>query len=572
MRYIRMILLLDSIFVFGILDACHSCTDDSASLIKLSPDRVNAFNEYKQVAENNAEHYPGTMFVVNQIELGSGDVRFEGLYADRRIKLDTTDSPISHVKETIDSEKSNRELLLSELSLLRCIPYHPFIDMPVDVYMSTEIIRKSENGGTLNAAVYHLIFDYKSPTGTLADLIQKVGSFGERLSVVRFYMEICILAILHLHTLNMIHGDVRPSTFNFLRNGFLKLKDFSEARTLDTAKFHSCSDDVAVYRAPEMYSSSKEHPYTDKVDIWGLGATILTILSGEFYSNTLRNVNDQLGEAKCWKDVSSDQKQEIFYEKIDKALPIQKAEKNDEKKELHDLLRNMLVADPSKRYSIHDVISHPFFARAERWDYIYRMQITPPVLPDLDELNELTYQKRFLAESSTKPVVSPKPHLKHEVEQHADETNEEDYQRDYTSGYYFSLDKLLDTVKSSQKRRKIYHILNDGQFNTKKVLPYGVPQWLTWTVLTTERAKLDGQVNDGYMKQVMQALNSGAEQIIKKLNKDKKRQLRWGVAYSQYERGSRNTKVATSMKGVVFRFIVKPVDPRRRIEAQLELN
>ncbi|KAI1698066.1 winged helix-turn helix domain-containing protein [Ditylenchus destructor] len=54
--------------------------------------------------------------------------------------------------------------------------------------------------------------------------------------------------------------------------------------------------------------------------------------------------------------------------------------------------------------------------------------------------------------------------------------------------------------------------------------------------------------------------------------KDKKKQLRWGVAYSPYERGTRNSKVATQMKGVVFRFIVKPVDPQRRIEAQLQLN
>ncbi|KAI1706512.1 protein kinase domain-containing protein [Ditylenchus destructor] len=688
-------MIFRSILIAEIFISCLLCI--GAHYVKLNGDQIKAFNDckakrspadwksehkyfriYKQAENINGTHYAELALVLREVGTETGGVKFRGPYVDKRVKYDHTDAVIirgktnSLVQRKI--EKKTDELfdpLKNEINLLRCLPHHPFIERPEDLYVSTEVVKKSENGGELTAKVYHMIFDYHSTyvhglitTGTLFDLIKKAGtkitdstdkpSFRDHLDVVRFYMEICVLAIYHLHTLDMMHRDLRPSTFNVLRNGYLRLKDFAYAQTADSADNNKCDFAIAGYRAPEMYDAKKEsQQYTKKVDIWGLGTTFLTILTGENYFITAKDIKDTIGEAKCFSKLSAKERRDVFSKSINKGLPFHDA-MDGEKKELHDLLQNMLMVDPEHRFDIEAVLKHPYFTKA-RWDLIYREGIGAPVLPKLDEEKkkqqkyELTYEKRFLTEKSWDSPTEPQNHHSiHDFKPYSEESSygiscegtDEISEEFYFSDEY-SLEVTLDT--KDHTRRKIFHILNDGHFNKKsglpvhkpvpyRGLPYGVPEVLTWTVLTNEQGTWSGEVKnamltfmnflkniasphkvikwgektvhdrlqdanvevwvdtmhikheieastsnkqaifeagtklEGGMKLVEKALEFGIGLIIKKLNKDKKYQLRWGVAYSQYKRKTTSKKRGNSMEGVVFRFMIQAIDPRNNNE------
>jgi serine/threonine protein kinase len=85
----------------------------------------------------------------------------------------------------------------------------------------------------------------------------------------------------HVHSLNVVHRDVKPD--NFLIGGdnvsVVKLADFGLARKLpETGKLHGVFG-TAPFMAPEML---QQLPYGQKIDVWSLGVVAYTLLFGSF--------------------------------------------------------------------------------------------------------------------------------------------------------------------------------------------------------------------------------------------------------------------------------------------------
>lgn len=135
---------------------------------------------------------------------------------------------------------------------------------------------------------------------------------------------------IHLNDNNIIHRDIKPDNilikYNEANKIIYKLSDFSLAKYLRNSS-NSLFGGCIGYMSPQIIDKVE---YTNKTDIYSLGATIYYLLFGE--TPSMKNVLTQ---------------------KFDK-LP------NDEN--LKDLLQKMLKYEEKDRISWDELINHPFLS------------------------------------------------------------------------------------------------------------------------------------------------------------------------------------------------------------------
>jgi len=110
---------------------------------------------------------------------------------------------------------------------------------------------------------------------------------GGRLGVddVLGYMD-RLLEVLELaHEKNIVHRDIKPSNIFLTKDGVLKVLDFGIARMLDeqgaaTATKTGQTIGTPAFMPPEQ-ALSKPKEIDKQTDIWAVGATMFTLLSGE---------------------------------------------------------------------------------------------------------------------------------------------------------------------------------------------------------------------------------------------------------------------------------------------------
>jgi len=94
----------------------------------------------------------------------------------------------------------------------------------------------------------------------------------------RFYAASVVLALRHLHSLNIIYRDLKPENIMFTQNGHIKVIDFGLCKITDFAgeKANTICGTVE-YLAPEIVSKK---PYDFRIDWWSLGILIHHMLVG----------------------------------------------------------------------------------------------------------------------------------------------------------------------------------------------------------------------------------------------------------------------------------------------------
>ncbi|XP_004404224.1 PREDICTED: serine/threonine-protein kinase DCLK3 [Odobenus rosmarus divergens] len=238
--------------------------------------------------------------------------------------------------------KGKEDMVDSEILIIQSLS-HPNIVKLHEVY-ETE-------------AEIYLIMEYVQG-GDLFDAIMESVKFAER-DAALMLMDLC-RALVHLHDKSIVHRDLKPENLLVQRNEdkstTLKLADFGLAKHVVRPIFTVCG--TPTYVAPEILS---EKGYGLEVDMWAAGVILYILLCGfppfrspERDQDELFNII-QLGHfeflAPYWDNISDAAK---------------------------DLVSRLLVVDPKKRYTAHQVLQHPWIETAGKTSTANLQKEVPP--------------------------------------------------------------------------------------------------------------------------------------------------------------------------------------------------
>lgn len=181
----------------------------------------------------------------------------------------------------------------------------------------------------------YLILEYAAK-GELYKELQKCVRFDEKRTAT--YIASLANALVYCHSKHVIHRDIKPENLLQGLNGELKIADFGwSVHAPNSRRKTLCG--TLDYLPPEMVEGTT---HDNCVDVWSLG-----VLCYEFlYGNP---PFEAAGHSETYKRIL----------RVDLRFPAEPAVSEDAK----DLIRSLLVKNPTERMNLSQVIHHPWIKR-----------------------------------------------------------------------------------------------------------------------------------------------------------------------------------------------------------------
>ncbi|KAL4230830.1 Serine/threonine-protein kinase dclk1 [Mactra antiquata] len=195
--------------------------------------------------------------------------------------------------------------------------------------------------------------------GDLFDAISMATKYTEKDACAMIYNLSCALD--YLHGNKIVHRDVKPENLLVCDHGdgtkSLKLGDFGLATYTTEELYTVCG--TPTYVAPEILS---ETGYDTKVDVWAAGVIMYILLCG--FPPFTSDKNDQ---------------EELFESILSGKFEFPSPYWNDVSEQAKDLITNMLIIDPKKRYTAADVTKHDWVTAKNASDRDIHVQIAKEI-------------------------------------------------------------------------------------------------------------------------------------------------------------------------------------------------
>ena len=172
----------------------------------------------------------------------------------------------------------------------------------------------------------------------------------------KFYIGELILAIEHLHNLNIIYRDLKPENILIGADNHIVLADFGLAK--EGIEGNTVSESFCgspAYLPPESVNLKG---VGKSGDLYGIGAVLYEMISGTppFFSNEIAVLFNKIKNCQL-----------VLHHYFSENLK--------------DLLKKLIEKDPNKRLGIHDkkeIKNHPFFKGID-WEKLKKKEINPPI-------------------------------------------------------------------------------------------------------------------------------------------------------------------------------------------------
>ena len=129
---------------------------------------------------------------------------------------------------------------------------------------------------------------------TGGDFFNKVVDKGKTLTEeeAAFHFENVMKAIVHCHSENIMHRDIKPDNMMIGDEGHVKLVDFGFAMVQKARKQSLQAVGTPLYMAPEVIQGNYGHA----CDIWSLGVVLYELLTGKvpFDGPTIDDIYDKI--------------------------------------------------------------------------------------------------------------------------------------------------------------------------------------------------------------------------------------------------------------------------------------
>eukprot|EP00181_Compsopogon_caeruleus_P003873 CAMPEP_0184679138 /NCGR_PEP_ID=MMETSP0312-20130426/1959_1 /TAXON_ID=31354 /ORGANISM="Compsopogon coeruleus, Strain SAG 36.94" /LENGTH=414 /DNA_ID=CAMNT_0027128395 /DNA_START=340 /DNA_END=1584 /DNA_ORIENTATION=- len=183
---------------------------------------------------------------------------------------------------------------------------------------------------------------------------------------VKLYIYQLLRSLLYIHAMGICHRDIKPQ--NLLLDPtaqVLKLCDFGSAKVLvkdEPNISYICS---RYYRAPELIFGATD--YTPAIDMWSAGCVMAELMlgypifPGESCVDQLVEIIKVLGTPSKEEIQAMNHSYTEFKFPQIKAHPWHKVFRNRSPPEAVDLVKNLLLFDPSRRLKPESALAHEFF-------------------------------------------------------------------------------------------------------------------------------------------------------------------------------------------------------------------
>jgi calcium-dependent protein kinase len=254
--------------------------------------------------------------------LGNGGFGKVRLFRDRNCK------EMKYAIKTVKKDfinPHNLESLIHEVKILIDLD-HPNIVKYFETYEDDHYI--------------HIVMEY-IPGDNLFKVIsnRKYNSFGEKDAAE--IMSCLFKSVSFLHQSHIVHRDIKPENILFSVPGnynSLKLIDFGLSTPLSTKERYRVGS--PYYMAPEMVRGKFEYAS----DIWSIGVILFVMMTGTYPFNG--------------------REQNEVFEKIKRGVfDVRLLEKQKCSEEVKDLIKKLLVLEPSRRLPIKEAMEHPWITK-----------------------------------------------------------------------------------------------------------------------------------------------------------------------------------------------------------------
>ncbi|GBG32731.1 Serine/threonine-protein kinase Nek1 [Hondaea fermentalgiana] len=253
--------------------------------------------------------------------IGRGNYGTARLVRDRRsgAKLVVKKIPLNSL-----SEKERRDAE-SECKLLAKLQ-HPNIVDYIDSFLEDEAL--------------HLVTQY-CEQGDLAKLIKhykKRGKYFPEKQIVDWFIQIA-MAVDYIHSLNVMHRDLKTGNVFLTKTNVIKLGDFGIAKVLDsTLEQANTVVGTPYYMSPEVCENKQ---YDKKSDLWAMGCILYELCT----LNHAFDATNLLG---------------LVFKIVQESYP---PIPDVYSRELRELVSQLLSKDPSRRPSCRRIFRMPFIRR-----------------------------------------------------------------------------------------------------------------------------------------------------------------------------------------------------------------
>lgn len=208
---------------------------------------------------------------------------------------------------------------------------------------------------------------------TLQEYIEMCKPSQDR-SLIQFYSA-CLFIILHyLSTNGIIHRDIKPSNLMLDTQGYLKMIDFSSAKSIKNKRTKTLIG-TPFFTAPEVLSGKG---YSFSVDYWSVGVVLYYLFYGEYPFGS-----------------SAKQPDAAYKEILNKKLTFQNYGQN---VEVESLIEGLLKKNENERLCSFKQIENLGIFKNFNWNKLRRMELSAPFIPQVVKISE----EKMLKDTSKK--------------------------------------------------------------------------------------------------------------------------------------------------------------------------
>lgn len=186
---------------------------------------------------------------------------------------------------------------------------------------------------------------------------------------VKVFLYQLLRGIKYLHSVRVLHRDIKPGNLLVNSNCCLKICDFGLARIEEPDESQPMTQEVVTqyYRAPEILMGTRH--YGPGVDIWSVGCIFAELLSRRILFQAqspiqqLDLITDLLGTPSLEDIKSACEPARVHIMRQPRKAPTISGLytlSNHATHEAVDLMCRMLVMDPNKRISATNALAHPY--------------------------------------------------------------------------------------------------------------------------------------------------------------------------------------------------------------------